>query len=350
MTDIPFRIFGPQPLNNVNGETMYTAPGGTSKFFLRDISLTLTGTTTIHVKMAIGDITNQAKRVVDNDVTTANSPLFIRPLWLMDAGETLQGIEVNTTTTVNATTAGVLVSGTDGTAFATAAWTPAANTMYFLVQTNGVASGTTALNPSSITGNGTWTLINQTTSTVASAKNVGVSAWWWNPTVAGSNATTTVNFASTQHSCAIAIMSVTNIYPGTTSTPPWTSTATPVVQSVVGADTTAPANGNVYFPVTLNTLQTGYVMFFSARAGASGTGTPITGFTEIDDRGNLDASGSICETQQIADIVATPPLLSPILGTGGTWNTSTTGARASIAWELVPIGFVNCMVSGIEVH
>lgn len=347
MTDVPFRVYGPQPLNAGLGETMYTAPAGTQKFFIRDVTFSNIGTSAIRVKSSIGSITDLSKRIIDQDIA-ANSTTSIRPLWLLDANEILQGLQVSIVP-VSTVTTGILSSGTDGTAYVTAAWTPAANTMYVLVQANGVASGTTALNPSSITGNGSWTLINQTTSTVAAARNTGVSAWWWYSSAAGSNATTTVNFSSTQHSAVIAILSVTNIYPGTAAVPPWTGSATPITQSAVAADTTAPASTTASKTVTLpSAIQTGLTFYYAVKT-ANTTTTPPSSMTENDDRNINDVAGSVCSLVCEFSTVTTPPFVGTTLGPA-TFATNDTESRASIGFEMVPSGWVNCMVSGIEVR
>lgn len=355
MTDIPYRVYGPQPLNAGAGETLYTAPTGTSKFFLRDLTFTNTSGAGITVRCTLGDIASPGKRVVDQSIPTGN-PTSLRPLWLMDAGETLQGLQVISTAPVTTATGSTLASGTDATSYTLPAWTPSANTMYLLCQTNGVASGTTALNPSSITGNGTWTNINQTTSTVSAATNIGVSAWWWFSTNAGSNATTVVNFASTQHSFVGAIYSVTNIYAGTVAVPPWTSSATAIIQSAVAADTTAPGSTTSSKTVTLATVpQAGYAFYYAARATIGTPVTPPSGFSENREAQIDDLSGSAGPAVEEMSTVTTPPWTSATLGPC-TFTTATTAARASIGWEMVPggtagaAGWVNCMISGIEVH
>lgn len=354
MTDVPFRVYGPQPLNAGAGETLYTAPAGTQKMFIRDITLTNLNSSSVTVRMSVGSITDPSKRVVDQAITTG-TPTFLRPLWLLDSGETLQGLQVVPSSTALTTTAGVLSSGNDASAYSTAAWIPAANTMYLLFQTNGVASGTTALNPSSITGNGSWTLVNQTTSTVATAVNQGVSVWWWFSTTAGSSAATTVNFASNQHSCTASIASITNVYAGTVAVSPWTSSATPIVQSAVSADATAPASTNLSKTVSLAALKTGLVVYYCSRVGDNQNVAPPTDYTEGEDRSLLDATGSVASISSETSRITTPPASSTPIGPA-TFGSSTTGARASVAFELVPgiaagaPGWVNCMVSGIEVH
>jgi hypothetical protein len=352
VTDIPFRVFGPAPLNGGAGEVLFTARPGTSKFFIRDISLTNTSSAAndIRVRMSVGGITDLSNRVVDRAISF-NSDNFIRPLWLLDENETLEGLQVIAGAASSPTLAApftVLQTGTDGTAFTNTAWTPAANTLYLLAQANGVASGTTALNPSSITGNGTWTLINQTTSTVAAARNIGMSIWWFYSSATGSSATTTINFASTQHSCLLNIFSVANVFPGGTAVPPWTSTATPVIQSATAADSVAPGAGTDSKTVTLTALQAGLVIYWCGRA-INGTAVAPTGFTEGGDLSITDVSGSVGSAQAELSSVTTPPHTSTTVGPA-TFSTSTADARAAIAFELVPAGWVNCMVSGIEVH
>jgi hypothetical protein len=352
MTDIPFRVYGPAPLNGGLGSTLYTAPSGTSKFFIRDLTFSNIGTSAITSKVSIGDITSNSNLVVNQSVA-ANSTASIRPLWLIDAAETLQGLQTLTSVpTLALATGAQIISGTDSTSKIIPAWTPAANTMYILTAVNGVASGTTALNPSSITGNGTWTLINQTTSTIASDTNVGVAAYWWYSTSAGSSATTTVNWASTQHSGACSIFSVANAYPGTAAVSPWTSAATPIVQSAVAADTTLPGSTNQTKIVTLSALQTGMVFYLTGRCetGAGVTTTEPTGFTEPTsaDWQLDDGVGTAADLAGNLTYVTSPPWTSTTVGPG-TFLFARDDSRASIAWEMIPSGFVNCMVSGIEV-
>jgi hypothetical protein len=353
MTDVPFRVYGPQPLNGGVGETMYTAPSGTSKFFLRDISLTLVGSSTVRVKMNLGDITVPGKRVVDNDVTTANSPLFIRPLWLMDAGETLQGFQSLSAagSTPTLTQAATGTTAIDGTSVSTGAWTPAATTMYLLVAKSGVASGTTALNPSSITGNGTWTAITggSTTSTVPTAINGGIATYWFYSSSAGSSATTTVNFASTQHNMGVWIFSVANVYAGTVAISPWTSTTVPYAQAASAADSSAPASDSLSKVVTLGALQTGIVTYHHMRMSGLVSSTPPGNYTEISDAQMPDASGSLAPAITAEAYRNPTPETSTSIGPA-TYNAGSTAARVAVAIEWVPAGFVNCMVSGIEVH
>lgn len=350
MTDVPLRFYGPQPVNGNTGETLYTVDARAQKAFIRDVSLTNVGTASVRVRISVGSISDPSKRVVDQDITTGQ-PTFLRPLWLLDAGETLQGLQATPTmsASIGANVANIS-SATDATSYSTAAWIPAANTLYFLTVSNGTASGTTALNPSSITGNGTWTLVNQTTSTVAAAVNVGVAVYWWFSSAAGSSATTTVNFSSTQHSCTAAIYPITSVYNGTTSVPPWTGSATPIVQSAVAADTTAPASTTDSKIVTLATLQTGVVFYFVSKAGpAPGTVTSITTYTEGNEQVMTDGTGSVASHTSEIEVVTNPPAPSATIGPAA-YAASTTNARASVAWEVVPSNFVNCMVSGIEVR
>jgi hypothetical protein len=352
VTDIPLRVYGPAPLDGVNGSTLYTAPSSAEKTFIRDITFGLVGTTSTNVKLSIGSINDLGKRVVDTSITTSNAPYFLRPLWLMDAGETLQGIQTITTVPTPTAAASVVTSGTDTTAYASGNWTPTANTLYLLVVANGVASGTTALNPSSITGNGTWSLITQTTSTVASARNIGIAAYYWYSSVGGTLGTTTVNYASTQHSNVFGIWSIANTASGTVATPPWTSSATPVIQSAVAADTVAPGASSNALTVTMpNALQTGQVFFFGTKTNTTGAAsTPATNFTEFQDYGFNDLTGSIASISGTLDYVTAPPWTSTTVGTGASVGASDTNARASLAFELVPTGFVSCMVSAIEVR
>jgi hypothetical protein len=352
VTDIPFRVFGPAPLNGGAGEVLFTARAGTSKFFIRDITLTNTSAAAndIRVRMSVGSITDLSNRVVDRAISF-DTDNFIRPLWLLDESETLEGLQVIAGAASSPTLAApftILQSATDATSYTNTAWTPAANTLYLLAQVNGVASGTTALNPSSITGNGTWTLINQTTSTVAAARNVGVSIWWFYSSATGSSATTTVNFASTQHACSFNIFSVANVFSGNTAVPPWTSTATPIIQSAVAADTVAPGASTDSKTVALTALQSGLVIYWCARAINSTTVAP-TGFTEGGETTVNDASGSVGSHTAELSSVTIPPHTSTTVGPA-TFSTSTADARASVAFEIVPAGWVNCMVSGIEVR
>jgi hypothetical protein len=348
VTDIPFRVYGPQPLNGGLGEVMYTAPAGTSKFFIRDVTFSNIGTSATRVKASIGSITDPSKRIIDQDIT-ANTTTSIRPLWLLDAGETLQGLQIIDDVPVGSAALGTVASGTDGTSFVVSTWAVTANTMYLLVVANGAASGTTALNPSSITGQGTWTLINQTTSTVAAAVNQGVAVYYFWATATVGTATTTVNFASTQHSCIAQVFSVTNLFSGITAIPPWTSSATPIVQSGVDADTTAPASTAASKTVTLpSAVQTGYVFYYTSAARAGNTVLPPTNFTEIAEREITDASGSVASMSTELS-VAVPPATSATVGPA-TFSAAGTSARASVAWEMVPSGWVNCTVSGVEVH
>lgn len=352
MTDIPFRVYGPQPIDAVGGTTLYTAPPGTSKFFIKDITLSNIDTAAHHIHMSLGDITDSTKRVVDQDAPAATAT-FLRPMWLMDAGETLQGIQtIGNLAPGGAAAAGAAAaSGTDATSYASGVWTPAADTLYILIQANGVASGTTALNPSSITGNGTWTLITQTTSTVAAARNVGISAWYWYSAAAGASASTTVNFASTQHSSSIGIYTVTNVNKGLLAVPPWTTSATPIVSTGSAADSVAPSSTTLSKTVSL-TSKTGYVFYWCAKT-LDHLFTAGTNLTELADLPLNDAAGSICSLGAEYSATTTPPYAStnPITVGPATASGSSTDARAAIAWEMIPPNnWINVMVSGIEVH
>jgi hypothetical protein len=179
--------------------------------------------------------------------------------------------------------------------------------------------------------------------------NIGVSAWWWYSSQAGSSATTTVNFASNQHSNTTQIWSVTNIFAGTSAVSPWTSSATPIVQSATAADSTAPASTASSKTVDLAALQPAYVFYYCARGGSATTTTAPTGYTEVSDQSINDATGSVASTTSESSAVTAPPASSTTAGPA-TFATSTTGNRASIAWEMVPDTWVNCMVSGIEVR
>jgi hypothetical protein len=300
--------------------------------------------------MSLGSLSSPTNRVIDQDVS-ANTVTFIRPLWLMDSGETFEGLQsISTVPTLGAAVTNAN-SSTDGTSFTTGAWVPAANTLYLLIANNGVASGTTALNPSSITGNGTWTHVTGAgaTSTVAAAGNVGVDVWWWYSSVAGASATTTINYASTQHSSLSYIVPVSNTYPGTVAVPPWSSTAVPYVQAVSASDSTAPASTTDTKTVTLTTLSTGQVVYFNARALGSGTQLAPASMTETVDSALDDITGSQGKIHIGSDYTTAPPFTSTTVGPA-TESTAQTVARAAVAVELIPAAWVNCMVSGIEVH
>jgi hypothetical protein len=326
---------------------MYTAPGGTQKFFVRDLTFSNLGPSAVRVRMSIGDITNPSKRLVDQDIA-ANTTTSLRPLWLLDAGETLQGVQlVNTAMTVTAVSS--VSTTSDGAFYDSVAWVPAANTMYLLVfhNTDQLSQGAPEF-PTSITGNGTWTLINQVASSVGGgADNIATSAYYWYSTAAGASASTRVNFATTQGAIRGSVFSVTNVYAGTAAVPPWTSSAVPIIQSAAAADTTAPASTNQSVAVTLpSTIQTGYVFHVHGRVDASAAVTPPTGWTEDLDMNISDGTSPI---EGALNHITTPPFTSQT-PTAGTYTTSLTTARTAIAWEMIPSSFVNCMASGIEVH
>jgi hypothetical protein len=345
MTDTPFRVYGPGALSG----TLYTVPSGVQKFFIRDVSLTNIGSSATRAKLSIGDISIDSNLVYSADVA-ATSLDIIRPLWLLDVGETFQGKQTidDAITWTSVTTSDY---DADDTTDVTASWVPAADTLYILWQVNGAASGTTALNPSSISGNGSWTLIGQTTTSVAATTNIGVSAWYWYSSTAGASATTTVTFASAQHSGTTDIFSISNVWKGTSAIPPWTSTATPIVQATTATDgAVAPGSTASSLAVTLsNPLQTGYVAYLCARGGDAGTATPPTGFTEQKDHANIDGTGSVAHTQSEMSSPTTLPGSSTTLGPA-TFSVATTFPRASIGFELVPSNFIVCTVNGIEVR
>ena len=316
--------------------------------FVRDLTFSNTSGTAIHVHASVGPLTDPSNRVIDQDMP-ANVATFIRPLWLLDTAETLEALQVVASVPTPGATAASVTSAVDGTAFVTGAWTPGADKLYLLYVFNGVASGTTALNPSSITGNGSWTHVAGTTSTVAAAGNVAVDVWYWYSAVAGGNATTTVNFASTQHSCLAFIVPWTNVYSGVSSIPPWTSGTTPIVQSATAADSVAPGSTTDSKTVTLATLQTGQVIYFHARALGTLTATPPTGMTETVDSALDDVTGSQGKITAGGDYVTAPPWTSTTVGPA-TYSAAGTQARVGVAIEVVPSAWVNCMVSGIEVH
>lgn len=354
MTDIPFRVFGPAPLNGGIGEVLYTAPTGTQKMFLRDITLTNTSSAAndIRVRMSVGSLSDLSNRVVDQ-VVSFNSSNFIRPLWLLDAGETFEGVQVMSAAaaTPTLTQRATGTNAADGTAVSTGAWTPAAATMYLLVAKSGVASGTTALIPSSFSGNGTWTAITggSITSTVPTAINGGIATYWFYSSAAGSSATTTVNWASTQHNMGAWIFEVSNVYPGTAAVPPWTSTAVPYAQAASAADSSAPASDSLSKVVTLGTLQTGIVTYHHMRMAGLVSSTPPGNYTEVSDAQMPDASGSLAPAITAEAYRNPTPETSTSIGPA-TYSAGSTAARVAVAIEWVPAGFVNCMVSGIEVH
>jgi len=330
---------------------MFTARTGTSKFFIKDITLTNVQTSgDIRVRMSVGGFTDRGNRVVDQLVSVGTAS-FIRPLWLLDEAETLEGLQVVTTAPATGTLIASISSATDATSYSTAVWVPAATTLYVMAVSTGVASGTTALNPNSITGNGTWTRIGGTTSTVASAANCSLDLWWFYSSVTGTSSATTVNFASTQHSCLTTIYPVTNTYPGTDAVSPWSSTAVPYSQVVSDADSAAPASTANSKTITLATLQTGQVVYWTARAQAGITQTPPTGMTEATGGDNSidDLTGSQGKINQVTDYTTAPPWTSTTVGPA-TYSAASTLARAAVAVEFIPAGWVNCMVSGIEVR
>jgi hypothetical protein len=353
MSDTAERVFGPAPLNGNAGSTLFTltrSGASINKFFIRDITLTNTTPTAndIRVRMSIGSISDSSKRIVDQLVSIGTAT-YLRPLWLLDETETLQGLQIMSTppTITNRAT---WSSGTDATAYASTSWTPALNTMYVLYEVNGKDAGTPA-NPSSISGNGTWTLIDQTFSSVAAVDNVGISAWYFYSTSAGAAGTTTVNFGVTQHSIGGGIFEVSNAWSGSAAVPPWTSTATPIIQSAVAADTVAPGSTASSKTVTFgSTPQTGWVFHACATAGAGvASWTPPVGFTENQDTGVNDITGSIASHEEELSFVTVPPHASTTVGPA-TASAATTQSRATVAWEMVPGGWVNCMVTGIREH
>jgi hypothetical protein len=102
--------------------------------------------------------------------------------------------------------------------------------------------------------------------------------------------------------------------------------------------------------VTLaSTVQTGLVFYACSRAGTSGGTSAPTGMTETGDFSTVDASGSVCALQGDLNYTTTPPYTTSPVGPA-THVASTTGSRAAVAFEMVPAGWVNCMVSGIEVR
>jgi hypothetical protein len=350
VTDTPLRVYGPQPLNGGLGETMYTTPQGTQKFFVRDITFCNTHTSALRVRASLGGISDPSKRVIDQDIA-ANSTSSIKPLWLLDAGETLQGLQVFSGTVPSTTVVSTypIQSDADATSYAGPNFPAAADSLYILYQINGAASGTTALNPSSITDSQrTWTLVAQTTSTVASARNLGMSVWYYYSPVAGSSTSTTINFASTQHSNIMDMKVINNVSKGTSAIPPWTSSTTPVIQAVTAADSTAPASTNQSKTVTLGALSTGYVFYLVAKTVAH-TYTAATGLTEILDFSVTDITGSLCAIGAEFSSITALPFSTTTIGPA-TASGASTDARVAIAWEMIPSGFVNCAVSGIEVR
>lgn len=355
MTDVPLRFFGPAPLmGQASGSVLYTAPSSVQKVFIRDITFSNFHTSDLRVRCSIGSLADSSKRVIDQ-VITQSTATFVRPLWLMDAGETFEGAQVLSTGLAPTLAIGVnSQTGTDGTSFASALWNPVANTTYVCVVSSGVASGTTALNPTSVTQTGmTWTLItgSQATSTVAASINGSIAAYWarTGADVSASAATaTTANFASTQHSFSIDVFSVA-VSDGSVAVPGWTTSAVPYIQAAAAGDSTAPSSTNQTKAVTLGALKTGITTYHHMRVNVAHTSTPQTGFTEILDTSFSDVSGNAASFMHAADYVSTLPWTNTTIGPD-TLSGSSTSARCGLAIEWVPTAWVNCMLSGIEVR
>jgi hypothetical protein len=353
--DLPLRVYGPSTLNFGGVSTLlYTCPVGVKKFFIRDITLTNTSASALRVKLAVGDITALATRVYDSDVP-ANSAVFIRPLWLLDEGETVTG---TCTTIAGSSGTGLQSNGItpDATVFSHTSVSPVLNTFYIFVVRTGCASGTAVAAPTvienivsgSVQPLEVWTPIASAISTVGSAINVGVQAYYWYNTTNNGNATTfRATYPSTQHSWSGVSFSLSNIYTGAGG-------LSPIIQASGEADTTAPASTALSKTVTLTSpLTSGMVFYFPVRGGDFATYTPPTGFTEgagaFGENGVDDISGSLADLGGNNQWVTTPPYTSTTIGPA-TAASSTTGARAAIAFETMPDKFVNIMVSGIEVR
>jgi hypothetical protein len=144
-------------------------------------------------------------------------------------------------------------------------------------------------------------------------------------------------------------MSVINTNSGVSAVAPWTVSATPIIQSGTAADSVAPGSTTSSLTVTLSALQTGLTFFMCGRAGTNTTTAPPAGYTEIAELGFTDGVGNLASLTGDIDYVTTPPASSATVGPA-THTTSTTESRAALAFELVPSGWINQMVSGIEVH
>jgi hypothetical protein len=101
--------------------------------------------------------------------------------------------------------------------------------------------------------------------------------------------------------------------------------------------------------VTLGTLQTGIVTYHHMRMAGLVSSTPPGNYTEVSDAQMPDASGSLAPAITAEAYRNPTPETSTSIGPA-TYSAGSTAARVAVAIEWVPAGFVNCMVSGIEVH
>lgn len=341
MTDIPKRLAGPKAVNLANASTIYTVPSRT-KTFVRDVTFTNTASVDILMRIGFGSLSTVENRVFDLTIPQKNTFSF-RGLWVLDEGEIISAQQVTATAPVGANVANG--TGTAATTCVTGAWTPAADTLYILTTAYTKTDAPDTI--SSITGNGTWTLINGTTTgSVAAVQDHRSAAYYWYSSAAGSNATTTVTYGGTEALSRTVIDSITNVFRTGTSNQ-W-PTYLPI-QSVVNQDsaTSATASG---LTATLSTaLGGGYVVGWNAKSqavNAADTSTAPTGYTEIADVNHTDgAANSMALTTYL---ITTPPATSTTVG-ANTWSTSRTIVRTAGAFELAPANFVNVMVNGVEV-
>lgn len=340
MPDKPLRLYGPLSVYLANAQTLYTTPSQPpTTTFIRDITFANTTSSNIQMRMGINSLTNVENRVFDFTVPASDTYSF-RGLWILTSGDTILAQQITTTGTAptNVTSS---QSTTDATSFTTAAWVPAAATLYFLTCQNTKTEAPDVV--STITGNGTWTsLATVTTGSVAATIDDRLSMFYWYSSAAGSSATTTVNFGGvTQLSFNWSIDGYTNLFFGDyTST---TYPTLPVIQSATNNDSALPGASTAGLATTLGASLTGGIVYAAqgrvAVTGVTASSTPPSGFTELSDAGNIEGHFT---TYGRVDATSSTQAAN-------TWSTSLNALRTSISAELATTNVVNVMINGIEV-
>lgn len=345
MTDNAKRLLGPTAVDVANPGTYYTVPAKT-KTFIRDVTFTNPTTTDIEMRMSIGAMSSPENKVFDFTVPQLDTYSF-RGLWIMDETEIIQLQQVTIPTVTWTSVVGVADS-TAGTTLLSGNWTPAADTLYILTIAFATATGTETI--SSLTGNGTWTQITNTTSGDTAGDNDSrLASYYWYSSSAGTLAQTTVTLSGNVIG-VVNIDSVSGVYKtGTSNNYP---TYLPV-QSATNSDSTVSSGSTASgLGVTFGSALRGGILFgANARATNTNSGetsTPPTGFTELSDRtANTGGVAPACDLTTYA--VTTPPATTTTFAGANTYSTARTGGRNAVAIEFAPSGVVNVMVNGIEV-
>lgn len=340
MPDKPLRLYGPASVGSLVAQTLYTAPSQPpTTTFIRDITFANITSSNIQMRMSIGSLSAIDNRVFDFTVPASDTYSF-RGLWILAPGDLIQAQQI---TLVNTAPTNAVINGSavDATSFTTAAWTPAAATLYLLSFTNNKTDAPDVI--SAITGNGTWTSIATATSGSVAAKiDERLSMFYWYSSAAGSSATTTIDFGggNTQLVGQWSIDGYTNVYFGDFT--PTAFPTVPIVQSATAVDTVAPASTASGLATTFAAALTGGLVHVaqSRQVTAATTSTPPTGFTELTDLST--GSENNLTTYYRLDATSTT-------NAANTWSGATTNLRASIAAELVSSSNVNIMINGIEV-